>query len=87
MGARQTSFPSIWASCRSIASEFHVALSSIEQPRSLSELLTHVSAGWSEARFDGMGFTSQLAPFIGTNTGLALPSNTSNGWFFGGGTE
>jgi outer membrane immunogenic protein len=54
---------------------------------SLPQLLTYVNAGWSEARFDGVGFTSNLAPFIGTNTGLALPSNTYKGWFIGGGTE
>jgi outer membrane immunogenic protein len=54
---------------------------------SLPQLLTYVNGGYSEARFDDVSFTHQLAPFIGTNTGLALPSNTYKGWFIGGGTE
>jgi outer membrane immunogenic protein len=51
------------------------------------QLLTYVSGGYTEARFDAVDFTAKLVPFIGNATGLQLPAQTRHGWFFGGGTE
>jgi outer membrane immunogenic protein len=46
-------------------------------------LLSFVSGGWTQARFDGVTFTNNL----GVTVTDALASRTCNGWFIGGGTE
>jgi len=53
----------------------------------MPQLLTYFNAGYSQATFDGVTFTQKLAPFVGVDTALRLPSHTYNGWFIGGGTE
>jgi outer membrane immunogenic protein len=47
-------------------------------------LLTFVSAGWTEARFSQRDFFN---PFSGAVTGVSLPQHDYRGWFIGGGTE
>jgi outer membrane immunogenic protein len=47
------------------------------------QLLTYVSGGWAATRFDG----ATLTDTFGGATTVALPSQTYNGWFIGGGTE
>ena len=55
------------------------------------QLLTYFTGGYTEAKFDGVDFTTKLAQTglggVGTVTGLNLPSQTYHGWFIGGGTE
>jgi len=46
-------------------------------------LLTFVSAGYTQARFDGTNY----ALFGGALTGQAVPGQTYDGYFLGGGTE
>jgi outer membrane immunogenic protein len=48
------------------------------------QLLTFVSAGFTEAKFNGLSYVSL---FTGLPTGLAIPSQRYHGWFIGGGTE
>ncbi len=46
-------------------------------------LLAYTDGGYTQARFDGVSFTSIVgAPVTGT-----IPANTYRGWFLGGGTE
>jgi outer membrane immunogenic protein len=47
-------------------------------------LLTFVSGGWTETRFDQRDFFSIIT---GAPTGVSLPQNDYRGWFIGGGTE
>jgi outer membrane immunogenic protein len=56
----------------------------------MPRLLTFVSAGYTEARFDTVNFVQAAAGFappLGTSTGLTIGSRTFQGWFVGGGTE
>jgi outer membrane immunogenic protein len=56
----------------------------------LPNLLTYFSAGYTEARFDGVGFNctnSICLAGIGSPTGLALNNRTYKGWFIGAGDE
>jgi outer membrane immunogenic protein len=53
----------------------------------MPQLLTYFDGGFTEARFGDVNFTNNLAPFIGTATGLNLPAQTYQGWFIGAGTE
>jgi outer membrane immunogenic protein len=48
-------------------------------------LLTYVNGGYTQARFDRVGFGDLAAPF--TPNIYTMPGNTYQGWFFGGGTE
>jgi outer membrane immunogenic protein len=47
-------------------------------------LLTFVSAGWTEMRFSERDYFNL---FTGASTGTALPQHDYHGWFIGGGTE
>ena len=47
------------------------------------QVLTYVSGGWSETRFDQMNETTRF----GVVNGFGFPSHTYNGWFLGGGFE
>jgi outer membrane immunogenic protein len=49
-------------------------------------LMTFVSGGWTQARFDTINLlnTTVNPPVV---TGLSMPRTTFNGWFLGGGTE
>jgi outer membrane immunogenic protein len=51
----------------------------------LAGLLTFVSGGWTETRFDRIDLFTTTLPQITTNT--FFPATTYNGWFIGGGTE
>ncbi len=51
------------------------------------QLLTYVSGGYTEARFDGFDYFSAVFPTIGVRNGLQLPARTHQGWFVGAGTE
>jgi outer membrane immunogenic protein len=48
-------------------------------------LLTFISGGWTQARFDQINFATATNPSIALTTGI--PRQTYNGWFIGGGTE
>jgi outer membrane immunogenic protein len=48
-------------------------------------LLTFVSGGWTQARFDQINFSTNTNPSIPLTTGIL--QQTYNGWFIGGGTE
>jgi outer membrane immunogenic protein len=48
-------------------------------------LLTYVSGGYTEARFDAINLSSFTIPSVAT--GFSYPSHTYNGWFIGGGYE
>ena len=50
----------------------------------LPQLLTYVSAGYTQAHWTGTTLTSFFAPGIGIAT---LPGSTSGGWFIGTGDE
>jgi len=47
-------------------------------------LLTFISGGWTEARFDGVTLSSTVGPAVALDT---FPSNDYRGWFIGGGYE
>jgi outer membrane immunogenic protein len=47
-------------------------------------LMTFVSGGWTETRFNQRDYFSLLT---GTLTGISLPQHDYSGWFLGGGTE
>jgi outer membrane immunogenic protein len=47
-------------------------------------LMTFVSAGWTEARFSQRDYVSLIT---GLPTGISLPQHDYTGWFLGGGTE
>jgi outer membrane immunogenic protein len=49
-------------------------------------LLTFVSGGWTQARFDSQNIFVTINPAIGI-PGLTIDRHTFNGWFIGGGTE
>jgi outer membrane immunogenic protein len=51
----------------------------------LPGLLTFVSAGYTQTRFDQINFFSTTLPVINANA--FLPQTTYRGWFIGGGTE
>jgi outer membrane immunogenic protein len=51
----------------------------------LPGLLTFVSAGYTQARFDGISLSTDTVPSFPTP--FTIASNTYNGWFVGGGTE
>jgi outer membrane immunogenic protein len=51
------------------------------------QLLTYVSAGYTEASFGDVNYRFALFPIFGTPTGLQLPARTHQGWFLGGGAE
>lgn len=53
----------------------------------LPNLLTFVSAGYTQADFSGTAFTGQFIPFLGVPTGVFRDGRTSHGWFVGGGDE
>jgi outer membrane immunogenic protein len=48
------------------------------------QLLTYVTGGFTEARFDQVTYNDAA---FGTATGLTLPSQTYAGWYLGGGVE
>lgn len=48
-------------------------------------LLTYVDGGYTQARFDQVGFGDLATPF--TPNIYSMPANTYHGWFVGGGTE
>jgi outer membrane immunogenic protein len=48
-------------------------------------LLTFVSGGWTQTRFDQISFATNTMPSIPLTTGIL--AQTYNGWFIGGGTE
>lgn len=47
------------------------------------QVLTYVSGGWAETRFDQLNETTRF----GVVNGFGFPSHTYNGWFLGGGVE
>jgi outer membrane immunogenic protein len=47
------------------------------------QVLTYVSGGWAQTRFDQMNETT----LFGAVNGFGFPSHTYNGWFLGGGVE
>jgi outer membrane immunogenic protein len=49
-------------------------------------LLTFVSAGWTQARFDAQNIFVTINPAVAI-PGLTIDQHTYNGWFIGGGTE
>lgn len=51
------------------------------------QLMTYITGGYTEARFDSVNFTAAYTPFIGQGNGLNLPGQTYSGYFVGGGTE
>jgi outer membrane immunogenic protein len=51
------------------------------------QLLTFISAGYTEARFGDVNYISALFPATGSPTGLQLPGRTHQGWFLGSGVE
>jgi outer membrane immunogenic protein len=51
------------------------------------QLLTYVSAGYTEASFGDVNYTIAVFPVIGQTTGLQLPGRTYQGWFVGSGVE
>jgi outer membrane immunogenic protein len=50
-----------------------------------NSLLAYVDGGYTQARFDRVGFGDLAAPF--TANIYFMPANTYQGWFVGGGTE
>jgi outer membrane immunogenic protein len=50
-------------------------------------LLTFISGGWTQARFDAVTMTDAFGIIPGGLLNFNFPSNTYNGWFIGGGTE
>jgi len=48
-------------------------------------LLAYVNGGYTQARFDRVGFGDLATPF--TPNIYSMPAHTYQGWFFGGGTE
>jgi outer membrane immunogenic protein len=48
-------------------------------------LLTFISGGWTQARFDQINFLSNTIPSVALGSGIL--EQTYNGWFIGGGTE
>jgi outer membrane immunogenic protein len=48
-------------------------------------LMTFVSGGWTETRFDQISFQSNTLPSVGLGSGIL--QTTYSGWFLGGGTE
>ena len=50
-------------------------------------LMTFVSAGYTEARFDGTAFTDFFGPDIGHPIFVGRDGATYKGWFIGGGEE
>jgi outer membrane immunogenic protein len=48
-------------------------------------LMTFVSGGWTETRFDQITFSTNTMPSVALTTGI--PQLTYRGWFLGGGTE
>ena len=48
-------------------------------------LLTFVSGGWTQTRFDQIGFSTNTIPSVPLTTGIL--AQTYRGWFLGGGTE
>jgi outer membrane immunogenic protein len=53
----------------------------------LPGLLTFVSAGYTQAHFQGVNFVFNTFPEIGLASGLAQDAATYHGWFIGGGEE
>ncbi len=51
------------------------------------QLLSFVSAGYTQATFGEVNYRFAIVPVIGAPTGLQLPSRTHQGWFVGGGLE
>jgi outer membrane immunogenic protein len=49
-------------------------------------LLTFVSGGWTQARFDAQNIFVTINPAVAI-PGLTIAQHTYNGWFIGGGTE
>ena len=52
-----------------------------------NNLLTFISAGWTQARFDSVTMTDPFGIIPGSLLNFSFPSNTYSGWFIGGGTE
>jgi outer membrane immunogenic protein len=52
-----------------------------------SNLLTFVSGGWTQAKFDGVLMTDNFGIFPANVLNFSFPSNTYDGWFIGGGYE
>jgi outer membrane immunogenic protein len=50
------------------------------------DLLTFVSAGWTQARFDAQNIFVTINPAVAI-PGLTIDQHTYSGWFIGGGTE
>jgi len=50
-----------------------------------TSLLAYVNGGYTQARFDQVGFGDLAAPF--TPNIYSMPAHTFQGWFIGGGTE
>lgn len=50
-----------------------------------TSFLAYVNGGYTQARFDQVGFGDLAAPF--TPNIYSMPAHTSQGWFVGGGTE
>jgi outer membrane immunogenic protein len=48
-------------------------------------LLTFISGGWTETRFDQINFLTNTMPSVALTSGI--PGQTYRGWFLGGGTE
>jgi outer membrane immunogenic protein len=52
------------------------------------KLLTFVSGGWTQARFDQMNFQSTIIGLpLPPGISITAPATNYNGWFIGGGTE
>jgi outer membrane immunogenic protein len=51
------------------------------------QLLTYVSAGYTEARYDRTDFTQLFAPNFGVPTGIYIDGQTYKGYFLGSGIE
>ena len=49
------------------------------------QLLTYVDAGYTQAHFDSVSFSTSFAPF--SATGIGYPSQTFSGFFVGSGFE
>lgn len=48
-------------------------------------VLGYIDGGYTETRFDAMGFNTAAVPVVAT--GVGIPAHTYNGWFLGGGYE
>jgi outer membrane immunogenic protein len=51
------------------------------------DLMTFISGGWTQARFDDVTMTDPFGLIPGNLVNFSFPSQTYNGWFIGGGTE